>query len=52
VARAASALEDDFQPLDDLRATADYRLKTAANLVERFRLELLGGVPTRIAEVA
>ncbi|WP_062210160.1 xanthine dehydrogenase small subunit [Aureimonas sp. AU12] len=51
-ARAAAALEDDFQPLDDLRASADYRLKTAANLVERFRLELLGGVPTRIAEVA
>ncbi|WP_294641842.1 xanthine dehydrogenase small subunit [uncultured Aureimonas sp.] len=48
---AVAALADDFQPLSDMRATADYRLKTAAACLERFRLEL-SGVPTRISEVA
>ncbi|MBB3936375.1 xanthine dehydrogenase small subunit [Aureimonas phyllosphaerae] len=48
---AAAALADDFQPLSDMRASADYRLKTAAACLERFRLEL-SGVPTRISEVA
>ncbi|WP_061930473.1 xanthine dehydrogenase small subunit [Aureimonas sp. AU22] len=48
---AAQALAQDFQPLSDMRATADYRLKAAASCLERFRLQL-SGVPTRIGEVA
>ncbi|WP_062234227.1 xanthine dehydrogenase small subunit [Aureimonas sp. N4] len=51
VARAAEALREDFQPLDDLRASADYRLQAAAGCLERFRLQL-DGVPSRIEEVA
>ncbi|WP_062111037.1 xanthine dehydrogenase small subunit [Aureimonas sp. AU40] len=51
VALAGGALREDFQPLDDLRASADYRLLAAAGCLERFRLQL-AGVPTRIDEVA
>ena len=36
--RAADALAQDFQPLSDFRASADYRLQTAQNLFERWRL--------------
>ncbi|MBA4285925.1 MAG: xanthine dehydrogenase small subunit [Xanthomonadaceae bacterium] len=38
-ARAAAALAQDFQPLDDLRGSAAYRRLSAARLLERFRLE-------------
>ncbi|HXE15714.1 MAG TPA: xanthine dehydrogenase small subunit, partial [Stellaceae bacterium] len=39
-ARAAMrALEDDFQPLSDMRASADYRLKVARNVLLKFFLE-------------
>ncbi|UXH77513.1 xanthine dehydrogenase small subunit [Roseateles amylovorans] len=38
-AAAAAALSDDFQPLTDLRASADYRSRVAANLIRRFWLE-------------
>ncbi len=51
VATAGEALRADFQPLDDLRASAEYRLQAAAGCLERFRLELQG-IPTRIGEVA
>jgi xanthine dehydrogenase small subunit len=37
--KAAAALAIDFQPLTDLRASADYRLRVAQNLVTRFWLE-------------
>jgi xanthine dehydrogenase small subunit len=37
--RAQTALAQDFQPMSDLRATDGYRLKVAANLLERFWLE-------------
>lgn len=37
--RAQAALAQDFSPLTDLRASADYRRKAAANLLERFWLE-------------
>jgi len=33
------ALGKDFEPIDDLRASAAYRLKCAQNLVQRFHLE-------------
>ncbi len=33
---AAAALADDFSPLSDMRASADYRLRAAQNLLTRF----------------
>jgi xanthine dehydrogenase small subunit len=39
VARAAAALADEFAPMTDLRGSASYRKRTAANLVRRFWLE-------------
>jgi xanthine dehydrogenase small subunit len=43
---AARALADDFKPLTDLRATAEYRLRAAGNLLRRFYLEQSSGAPT------
>ncbi|MEM6818721.1 MAG: xanthine dehydrogenase small subunit [Pseudomonadota bacterium] len=34
--KAAAALGEDFTPLTDMRASADYRLRVAANLIRRF----------------
>ena len=39
VEAAAHALDGDYHPLDDLRGSADYRRKAAANLVRRLWLE-------------
>lgn len=39
---ARDAIEADFQPLTDWRATAEYRLLTAKNLLTRFFLETTG----------
>jgi len=36
---AAEALADDFAPLTDWRASADYRMRSAQNLLRRFFLE-------------
>ena len=36
---AKQALGDDFKPLTDMRASADYRLQVARNLLQRFWLE-------------
>ena len=36
---AKRALADDFTPLTDMRASADYRLQVAKNLLQRFWLE-------------
>ncbi len=36
---AAAALAQDFQPLTDMRASADYRLITAGNLILKWRME-------------
>ncbi|NND89449.1 MAG: xanthine dehydrogenase small subunit [Granulosicoccus sp.] len=36
---AMAALGNDFTPLDDMRASANYRSRTAANLLYRFFLE-------------
>ena len=36
---AIRALADDFQPLTDLRASDDYRLQAAGNLLKRFYLQ-------------
>ncbi|MEM7302257.1 MAG: xanthine dehydrogenase small subunit [Pseudomonadota bacterium] len=39
---AKQAMQSDFEPLTDMRATADYRAQVAANLLERFYLEHTG----------
>ena len=49
---AAAALAEDFAPLDDMRASAAYRLTVAQNLLRRFRIENDGGVATRVLDVA
>ena len=40
------ALAKDFTPLDDMRATARYRLAVAQNLLRRLWLDIEGGAPT------
>lgn len=42
VRTAMAALDQDFEPLTDWRATADYRMMTAKNLILRFFLESQG----------
>ena len=48
---AADTLSQDFQPLTDWRASSDYRLRAAQNLLHRFRLEHGGDVdqPVRLS---
>jgi xanthine dehydrogenase small subunit len=42
VREAMQAVLRDFEPLTDMRASAAYRRRVAANLLERFRLETSG----------
>jgi xanthine dehydrogenase small subunit len=44
---ALAALADDFQPMTDMRASAEYRLLAAQNLLRKFCLEVSSG--TRIS---
>jgi len=44
--RAADALPRDFTPIDDVRSTADYRMRVARNLVREFVAGTLGEVVT------
>ena len=39
VNKAKAALAEDFKPLSDMRASADYRMQVAQNLLQRFWLE-------------
>ncbi|MBT8101247.1 MAG: FAD binding domain-containing protein, partial [Gammaproteobacteria bacterium] len=39
-----AALAEDFTPIGDMRATADYRLRVAQNLLRRLYLETTGSV--------
>lgn len=48
---AMSALQDDFTPLSDMRASAQYRMQTARNLLMRCFLETSGMAKTNIHEV-
>jgi len=49
---AVAALAEDFQPIGDMRASAEYRLLAAQNLLRRFHLETTG-TPARLTrEVA
>ena len=50
ITRAATAFSRDFQPLNDMRASADYRLILAQNLLIRYFHDL-AGVPTSVLEV-
>ena len=45
VEAAALALAQDFTPITDMRATADYRLEAAQNLLRRAFLETAGAAP-------
>lgn len=47
---AAAKLPEDFQPLNDMRATAEYRMKVAQNLFRRFWLEQSGAEARLTAE--
>jgi xanthine dehydrogenase small subunit len=52
--RAAAALTKDYTPIDDMRASAAYRMTVAQNLLRRFHLEstgALGGAPTRVYDM-
>ena len=44
------ALQTDFNPLSDVRASKTYRLLAARNLLQKCRLELATGVPIRFTE--
>ncbi len=49
VAAASRAIAEDFQPIDDFRASAAYRATVAANLLRRLHLQTAGGtVPTGV----
>ncbi len=47
---AAAHFASDFQPLSDMRASADYRLATAQNMLRRYHAEATGAA-TNILEV-
>ncbi len=48
---AADAMAGDFTPLSDMRASADYRMAVAQNLMRRYFHDL-SGVPVSVLEVA
>ncbi|HLZ76510.1 xanthine dehydrogenase small subunit [Phenylobacterium sp.] len=51
VRAAAEALANDFQPIDDMRASAAYRLAAARNLIVRAWLESgAASAPTRVLD--
>jgi xanthine dehydrogenase small subunit len=49
---ALAALARDFTPIDDLRASASYRNRTAANLLRRFWLETRADQPLGAAQAS
>ncbi len=53
VTAAMHALEQDYAPIDDMRASADYRRRVASNLLYRFFVETAGRtVHTRVLDYA
>jgi xanthine dehydrogenase small subunit len=53
VRAAMAALEQDYAPISDMRASARYRLMAAKNLLYRAYLESVeSGPTTRVLEVA
>ncbi|MFM0134662.1 xanthine dehydrogenase small subunit [Caballeronia grimmiae] len=51
VRAAMSALDSDFQPLTDMRASSAYRAKVARNVLLRFYLETRADAPLALAEI-
>ena len=51
IATAKAAFAQDFTPLSDMRASAEYRLTTAANMLERYFAETQGQA-TNVQEVS
>jgi len=49
---ALAALARDFTPIDDLRASASYRTRTAANLLRRFWMETRADRPLAAAQAS
>lgn len=47
VEAAAAALETDFTPLSDMRASAAYRMTAAQNLLRKVMAEFETGAPIR-----
>ena len=52
VQAAMAALDRDFQPLSDVRASADYRRRAARNLLLRLWLETRPDAPLPAAETS
>jgi len=52
LAASMAALESEFEPITDMRASAAYRHMVLANLLRRFFFETRGGVRTRALEYA
>ena len=50
VQAALPAFDQDFQPLSDMRASAEYRMSSARNLLIRYFHDL-AGIPTSVLEV-
>ncbi|NYT66528.1 xanthine dehydrogenase small subunit [Alcaligenaceae bacterium] len=48
VQKAMLAMAEDYQPMTDMRASSNYRLKAAQNLLYRFYLESTGTDATRV----
>ena len=51
LALAMATLAEDFSPLSDVRASSDYRLKVAQNLLTRFYLETQPGQSGAVSQV-
>ena len=52
IRKAQAAFETDYQPITDMRASAEYRLLAAQNLLRRFHLETTGQGARLVREVA
>ncbi|MFO8125970.1 xanthine dehydrogenase small subunit [Yoonia sp.] len=50
IGNAAAFFADDYKPMSDMRASADYRLKVAENLLHRYFAEMTGQA-TSVLEV-
>lgn len=48
ITAAMNALDDDFSPLSDMRASAEYRQQVSKNLLQRFHLDTGSAHPTGV----
>jgi xanthine dehydrogenase small subunit len=48
VEAAVEALGTDYAPISDMRASADYRMRVARNLLRKFFVEWRQGAPVRV----